>query len=693
MSSIPPGLSRVPNLIMSRNALASITRSSVGLYAVQQQLSTGSRISRPGEDPVAAATLSILDARLERSAQIVRNLDHASASLASLDTALGEASDLVLEARQIALDQVNSTYSESDRAAQATVVDSLLQQLFSLSNRTGVQGHLFGGTAPGTPPVTEFFGAYRYAAPSGGLLTDLRHGSAAPLTLGNGNAIGATSARVAGFVDLDPSLTAATRLNDLRGARGLGVATGSISMRFDGGPAATIDLSNADSVGDVADALTAAIRLYESDNGVTILGPAGVSASGGSISIDIVPGPPDPQLTFADIGSGVTAKDLGLASDATPISFDATSALGRDTQPRLAWTAPLASLQTLDLAGAGPLGSIRISNAGRTRDLDLSGAVTLQDIKNTIESAGLGVRVVINSAGTGIDVLSEVSGPSSMAMSITDASGTNPTATRLGIRTFAPETLVSELNSGRGVRIVHNQTDPITGLPDPNRDVDFRIALGDTAGTFLTVDLRPQDMTSMQAVLARINSQLDDAAAAAGYPAGTVRAAIGATTNGIILTRTGSFTGNMTVESANNSGAAQDLGLLASDTSTDGSTVTGSDPASIRPDNLFTALLDLREALATNSTSGIAIAGERLGRFVDRVAQDRGTVGAYARRIDQDLSQEEGRKTVDLATRSRLIDTDFAEAATRLTLLQTQLTAGMQAASMATSRTLLDFLG
>ena len=693
MSTIPPGLSRVPNLMLSRSALSSISRSSVGLFGVQQQLATGLRISRPGEDPVASATLSILDARLERSAQISRNLDHASSALSSLDVALGEASDLVLEARQIALDQVNSTYSESDRSAQATVVDSLLKQLFTLSNRSGVQGHLFGGSAPGTPPVSEFFGAYRYAAPSGGLITDLRQGSSAPLTLGNGSAIGSTSARVAGFLDLDPALTSDTRLTDLQGARGLGVSTGSISMRFDGGPAATIDLSHTDSIGDIADALTAAIRQYESDNGVTILGAGGVSVSEGSLSIDVVPGSPDPELTFSDIGSGVTAKDLGLASDSTTLAFSASSATGLDTGPALTWTTPLAALATLDIAGSGPLGSIRISNAGRTRDLDLSAATTLQDIKNTLESAGLGLRVVINAGGTGIDVLSEVSGTSAMAMSITDADGTNPTASRLGIRSLAPETLVSDLNGGRGVRIVHNQTDPTTGLPDPERDVDLRINLGDPAGTVLAVDLRPQDLTSMQSVLARINAQLDDAAVAAGYPAGTVTASIGATTNGIILSRTGSFTGPLSVESANNSGAAQDLGLLNASVAPDGSTVTGNDPASIRPDNLFTALLDLREALATNNTAGIAIAGERLGGFVDRVAQERGTVGGYARRIEQELVHEEGRKTVDLSTRSRLIDTDFAEAATRLSLLQTQLSAGMQAAAMATSRSLLDFLG
>lgn len=693
MSSIPPGLSRVPNLLMSRTSLSTISRTSVGLFRVQQQISTGQRISRPGEDPVAAATISVLDARLERSTQVVRNMDHANAALSALDTALGEASDLVNGAKQIASEQVNSTSSAAERSAQATVVDSLLRQLYTLSNRSGVQGHIFAGSTPGTAPISEFFGGYRSMSSGSGLVTDIRLGSTAPITIGDGGAIGSNTGRVPGFADLDPALSPTTRLSDVAGARGLGISAGTIQMRFDGGPAVSIDLSGADTFGDVADSITAAIRQYETDNSVTILGSGGVSFAGDALSIDVAGGAPDPELTFTDVGSGVTAKDLGLASETTAIAFSASSPDALGVEPRVTWTTPLTQLNGLDIADDGALGSIRISNAGRTGEIDLSGAATLQDVKNLLETAGLGIRVQINEAGTGVDVLSEVSGSRAMALSITDADASNPTATRLGIRSFAGQTLASSLNDGRGIRIVHNQTDPISGLPDPTRDVDFRVSLGDTAGTTIDIDLRPQDLTTMDAVLARINAQLDAGATSAGYPTGTVRASIGATTNGIVFERTGTFPEPMALDRANNSNALEDLGLLSVAMPTGGTTLTGRDVAAVRVDSLFTALIDLREALATNDTSGIAIAGERMERFVDRVAQERAVVGGYAKRIDQELGYEQGRQTVDLTTKSQLLDTDYAEAVTRMSLLQTQLSAGMQATAAATSRTLLDFLG
>ncbi|MCW5767582.1 MAG: hypothetical protein KIT19_02780 [Phycisphaeraceae bacterium] len=693
MTSIPPGLSRAPNLLMSRNALSTINRTSVGLYRVQQQISTGQRISRPGEDPVAAATLSVLDARLERSSQLLRNMQHAAASLATIDTALSEASDLVNEARQIASEQVNSTASAEERAAQATIVDSLLRQLFTLSNRSGVQGHIFAGSTPGSAPVTEFFGAYRYTGSGPGLVTDIRLGSTAPLTLGNPGAIGATSARHNGFVDLAPTLTGSTRLRDADGARGLGISTGAITMRFDGGPAATIDLSHAQTFNDVAHSITAAIRQYESDNSTTILGPGGVSFSGESLSFDIVGGTPDPTLTFSDIASGITARDLGLASDTAPITFDVGSADGASVSPRATWSTPLSALAGLDITGSGPLGSIRVTNAGRTAEINLADAQTLQDIKNLLETAGLGIRVAINQSGTGIDIHNEVSGSRAGALSITDTDPTNQSALRLGIRTFSGATLASQLNDGRGVRIVHNRTDPITGLPDSSLDVDFRIGLGDADGTLIDIDLRPQDLTTIDAILARINAQLDAGATAAGHAPGTIRASLSPTANGIVIERTGTFPDPIRLERANNSNALEDLGLLNTTIATDGSSTLGRDVAAVRVDSLFTALIDLREALATNSTSGIAIAGENLQRFVDRVAQERAVVGGYARRIDLEVVYEEGRRTVDQTTRSQLLDTDYAEAVTRMTLLQTQLNAGLQSTVAATSRTLLDFLG
>jgi flagellin-like hook-associated protein FlgL len=62
-------------------------------------------------------------------------------------------------------------------------------------------------------------------------------------------------------------------------------------------------------------------------------------------------------------------------------------------------------------------------------------------------------------------------------------------------------------------------------------------------------------------------------------------------------------------------------------------------------------------------------------------------------RVESAAEREVDRQTMDLAVRSELRDTDYAEASVRFSLLQTQLQAGLQATSAAGRLSLLDYLG
>lgn len=680
-------------LLSSQQSLLGINRTQVALLGVQEQLSSGVAVGRFSDDAVKAAAISVLDSRLALSAQRHRNLDHADSALGTLDGALSDASDLVNEAKTIASTEVSTGATPAERSSQAQVVNSLIQNLYSIANRTGAAGHIFGGSTPGSPAVTALLGGYRYAGQGPGLLTDLGLGSEIPITLGAGNAIGDTSARVEGDVDLDPGLAQGTRLADLSGARGLGVTLGQVQFSFAGGPATTIDLSGADSIRDVATKIQNALRDYEQANNVTILGPAGVTVSGGALSVDVAAATsgPNPQLVFSDLTNGVTAQDLGLAGPASgpPVVFAAGSSAGLELSAKLTWQTPISVLRGV----AGTLGSIKVSNLGQSRVIDLSTATTLEDVKNLIEGAGLGLRVDLNAARTGINVVNEVAAGRQQAMSIEEVSGSNFTATRLGIRTFAAGTRVQDFNDGRGVQIANGNVDPTTGLPDPTRDVDFTITLGDAAppgGTTFSVDLRPQDMVTVQTVIDRINAQ---AAAAGVNVPGDFEAGLSDGSNGLVLKQNAAFGNAIALTEKNNSAALEGLGLAdgAYDAATGSFRAT--DRAKVRVDNLFSQLIDLRDALLNNDTSGITLASERLETSVDRLAQTRALVGGYARRVTDGTKQLEDQTLLDQKTKSSLQDTDYTAAAVRLNQLQVQLQAGLQVTAQSLQRSLLDFLG
>jgi flagellar hook-associated protein 3 FlgL len=682
MSTIPPHLARVPNTLTSRLSLGNITRANLGLLNVQEQISTGLAINRVSDDPVKASLVGVLDDRLERTEQRKRNIVHAQSALGDLDAALGEINTIALDAKQIAGEMVNSTFSANDRASQAPIVQQLINGILSQGNRRGVAGHLFGGSQPGTAPFVEFRGGIRFVSSGPGITTDLDLARTVPITMAPNNPVGATSGRVRGDVDLDPDLMPSTRLSTLAGARNLGVAKGTVEFSVNGGARVAVDLSSADTVTDVAVQLTAAIRQYETANSVTILGPGGVAMNGEAFTVDVVPAG---TVQFFDVGSGSAARDLGLAADVA-FTFTNASVNGRDLGPRLSWDTPIAGLAGI----VGPLGSLRVKNAGASAVVDLSTATTLEDVRNAIEAAVPGTRVVINDAGTGIDVVTEVAGGRGLALSVEEVNGS--TATALGIRTFSDTTRLSDFNDGRGVRIVDGVIDPTTGTATAALNSDFEIRLGNVAGTRITIDLTPADMATVQTMLTVVQGQVATQLASAGLAAGDLTVGLAPDGNGLRFTQSAAFPGTVSFGQLNNSQVLRDLGIEGGSYNASTSSYTGIDAATIRPDNLFTHLMDLRDALATNDVSGIAIAGEKVDDGIARLAEVRGLVGGYARRVDFAERLLEDQTTMDTKIRSELRDTDFTEAAMRLGQLQTQLQAGYQVTGLLGQQTLLDFL-
>ncbi|MBC7834007.1 MAG: hypothetical protein H7Y88_02775 [Phycisphaerales bacterium] len=673
----------MPNLLSSQLFLSGITRSNISLLELQNQISSGKSINRISDDAVRSSAISVLQDRLERTDQRLGNLSQASGMLDLLDDAIREASDLVLEARSIASSQIGITSDAETRRTQAVVIDSMVRQLFDLANRERNNVHLFGGSTPGTPPIQSVTGGYRFVGRGSGLFADLGTADNIPITIGGENAIGETSGRLRSTADLNPDLTPMTRLADLSGARGLGVTLGVVDMSFNGGSVLKVDFTGCDDTQDIVERLNASITEYETTTGQTILGPSGVYLNGGSIGIDVVPGVPDPQLTFTDVGSGSTAADLGLSQ--TP--FEATALLGADLGARLTELTPVSALSGLTL----PLGQIRLrmtrGDSSTATDIDLSTVQTIGDLKSLIQTQAPGARVEINQAGTGINIYNEVSGP---ALSIEEIPGGSDTATELGFRSLSATTLMSDFNHGRGVRIIDGATNPVTGLPTAALNADFTVRLGN--GDTFTVDLRPQDMTSVQTVLDRINAEALSAEVAGQIPPGSFSAGLTDGANGITFNDPLGL-GQITVEKENNSAAAEDLGLTGATWDIGGARLIAQDRAAVRVNNLFTALLELADALRGSDTSGITVASEYLEGNVDRLASTRALVGVYASRVEKATARQEDLKLLDQRSRSELQDLDYTEAAIRLSQLQTQLTAGMQVAGQAQSRTLLDFLG
>jgi len=657
MSTIPSHLARVPNMLSAQVMFGSLSRATRDLLEMQVQLSSGLRINRPSDDTIGTATVSVLDDAIERREQRLRNLSHADSVLANVEVGLADLSSMLIEVKGIASSQIGLGSDEETRSSQARIIDEMLSEAISIANRQYQDLHLFGGDVTGKPPIVGLHGGLRYQGAGDGFETDLGRTRPLPITVSGETAFGALSARVEGDRDLDPVMVGSTRLSELGGARGRGVSLGSINVDVTPpGVDLTVDLSDAHTVQDVIDTLQTEIQTV--DPGATVA----IDAATGN-RFEITPGA-GVTITITDLSADATAADLGL--DAT---FGPGPGTGADLDPRITELTDLALLNGLTI----PLGSIRLTNAGQTRDVDLSGAQTVQDLMNIVHALDIGIRVEIGDDGDRLDFHNELSGG---AMSIADL-GAPATATELGVRTLTGTTRLEDFNDCLGVQILSGNVDPITGLPDPARDMDLRITDGD--GTTFDVDFAGAE--TVQDILDAIN------AATGGV---TVTADLVTTGNGIRLTDTSGGAGTLTVERLNGSFAAEDLGILGSGTPAE---IAGEDRARVRVESLFSHLIALRDALDTNDDRGIALAGEKIDADIGLVTQARAEVGVRGRRVSAAVLRQEDLQIQDLSLKSQIQDLDFTEAAVRFSLLQQQLQAGLATASQVTRLSLLDFIG
>jgi flagellar hook-associated protein 3 FlgL len=659
MSTIPSNLARVPTMLSSSIMLSSLQLGQSRLLNAQVQLATGKLVNRPSDDPVASSTVTVLEDILERRTQRLRNMSHAESALGTLDEALSDASDLLLEAKGIGASQIGVGSDAQTRKNQAEVIDAMINELVNVSNRKYQLTHILGGSATASPAMSSLLGQLRYGGSGDGMITDLGFQRGVPITMSGETAFGALSARVKGDADLDPLLTTSTRLSDLHGALGTGVALGSFNVDVNGMDV-VVDVTTAHTVQDVIDALQTAIQTVDAGATVTV-----DAASGNSLRITPSGGV---TVTVSDLGSEGTAADLGLTGTYTGPG----GAAGSDINPRMTATTNLADLRNITF----PLGTIRLENAGQTRDLDLSGAETVEDVINAVAGLNLGIRVEIAETSDRLNFINELSGGH---MSIGEVGGN--TATELGVRSLAGSTLLSDFNDGEGVTIRSGSVDPITGLPDPAADIDFRVTLKD--GRTFDVDLAGAQ--TVDDVLTAINAAATGAGV--GVPA-EFSAGLAGTGNGIALNDATVGT-TTSVTRLNGSFAAGDLGILGTTT---GATLTGEDRATVAVDSVFSHLIALRDALRGNDERGITVATGKLDGDIARVAEARATVGVRSRRVADGVDREEELQLQDLSLKSQLQDLDYTEAAVRFASLQQQLQAGLATTSQISRLSLLDYL-
>ena len=135
-----------------RSAMAQVRQATTNALASQEQLATARRINRPSDAPLDAAHVQRLRAYQTRLGQYERNLNHADSEIEFAAATLMETTDLLVQAREIAVEGANAHLDAGGRRALANQVDEILDGLLTRANATFNGRYIFAGTATDTEP-------------------------------------------------------------------------------------------------------------------------------------------------------------------------------------------------------------------------------------------------------------------------------------------------------------------------------------------------------------------------------------------------------------------------------------------------------------------------------------------------------------------------------------------------------------
>ncbi|MCM3628108.1 flagellar hook-associated protein FlgL [Paenibacillus glycanilyticus] len=145
---------RVTQTMMSSQMLSNITHNLNSMSKLQNQISTGNKISRPSDDPVGITFALRYRGEIASNDQYTDNADAAMSSLEYMDTTIGQATDIVQRFRELIVKSSNGTLEETSLKAIQTEVSQLYNQMVEIGNSQFNGKQMFNGEQTGIKPYS-----------------------------------------------------------------------------------------------------------------------------------------------------------------------------------------------------------------------------------------------------------------------------------------------------------------------------------------------------------------------------------------------------------------------------------------------------------------------------------------------------------------------------------------------------------
>lgn len=135
----------------------------------QEKITTGKRVLRPSDDPVAAVRIQQVSIKVSSSEQYNENIGIASTKLAEEENLLDVTENILQRMREQVIQAESGALNLNDRLAIAAEIEERLGELYSVTNSRDAAGkYVFGGYNGEAPPFVEREGGgYIYQGDAG----------------------------------------------------------------------------------------------------------------------------------------------------------------------------------------------------------------------------------------------------------------------------------------------------------------------------------------------------------------------------------------------------------------------------------------------------------------------------------------------------------------------------------------------
>lgn len=167
---------RITTNFMTKSYLSDLNTNLEKMTKLERQLSTGSAIQNPSDDPFKAYRTIQLNSSISANDRYLENIEDAITWADSTDTSLGEMGDVMQRVRELTIQSGDGSYGLTQLYSIQTELEQLKDELMQIGN-TEIDGrYIFGGESTINIPFSNNNGFIMYNGSSKGLSKELAQG-------------------------------------------------------------------------------------------------------------------------------------------------------------------------------------------------------------------------------------------------------------------------------------------------------------------------------------------------------------------------------------------------------------------------------------------------------------------------------------------------------------------------------------